>query len=98
MDIILHTGYVILVLFSIVFACIIFTNAVEHLGEELNLSEGAVGSVLAAVGTALPETIVPMVAIIGAYVGWKIANSEENLGYKKIGEFKKFPIVTALSI
>lgn len=68
MDLILHTSYVALVLGLIVLACIVFTNAIEHLGDELNLSEGAVGSVLAAVGTALPETIVPLVAIIGAYI------------------------------
>ncbi|MEG3072165.1 MAG: hypothetical protein RQM92_16080 [Candidatus Syntrophopropionicum ammoniitolerans] len=37
----------------------IFTNGIEWLGKKLNLSEGAVGSVLAAVGTALPETISP---------------------------------------
>lgn len=42
----------------------IFTNGVEWLGKRLNLSEGAVGSVLAAVGTALPETMVPVIAIL----------------------------------
>ncbi len=69
---------IIFVLFFIIFACIVFTNAVEHLGEELNLSEGAVGSVLAAVGTALPETIVPLVAIIGGYLaGTGIEQSKE---------------------
>src|SRR5215212_2201703 len=36
------------------------------MGERLNLGAGAVGSVLAAVGTALPETMIPLVAIIGA--------------------------------
>lgn len=41
-----------------------FTNAVEWLGKKMNLSEGAVGSVLAAVGTALPETIIPFIAIL----------------------------------
>ena len=41
-----------------------FTNGVEWLGKKLNLSEGAVGSVLAAVGTALPETIIPLIAIL----------------------------------
>lgn len=44
----------------------IFTNGVEWLGKRLNLSEGAVGSVLAAVGTALPETMVPLIAIFFA--------------------------------
>jgi len=41
-----------------------FVNGVEWLGYKLNLSEGAVGSVLAAVGTALPETLIPLIAII----------------------------------
>ena len=42
----------------------VFTNGVEWLGKKLNLSEGAVGSVLAAVGTALPETMIPVIAIL----------------------------------
>src|SRR6266536_4182410 len=42
----------------------LFTNGVEWLGRKLNLAEGAVGSVLAAVGTALPETMIPIIAII----------------------------------
>src|SRR5215217_8354271 len=36
------------------------------MGDRLHLGAGAVGSVLAAVGTALPETMIPLVAIIGA--------------------------------
>jgi cation:H+ antiporter len=46
-----------------------FTNGIEWLGKKLNLSEGAVGSVLAAVGTALPETMVPIIAILFGPVG-----------------------------
>ena len=46
-------------------AAVLFTNGVEWLGKRFNLSEGGVGSVLAAVGTALPETVIPIVAIIG---------------------------------
>lgn len=42
----------------------LFTNAVEWLGKMLKLSEGAVGSILAAVGTALPETLIPIIAIV----------------------------------
>lgn len=42
----------------------IFTNGVEWLGKKLNLGEGAVGSILAAVGTALPETLIPVIAIL----------------------------------
>ena len=35
----------------------------EWIGRKFNLSEGVVGSVLAAIGTALPETIIPLIAI-----------------------------------
>ena len=49
---------------AILGAAVLFTNAVEMLGERLNLGSGAVGSVLAAVGTALPETMIPVVAIV----------------------------------
>ncbi len=44
----------------------LFTNGIEWLGKHFNLAEGAVGSVLAAVGTALPETMIPLVAIVFA--------------------------------
>src|SRR6266508_4360166 len=42
----------------------LFTNGVEWVGDGFGLSEGAVGSVLAAVGTALPETVLPFIAIL----------------------------------
>jgi cation:H+ antiporter len=42
----------------------LFTNAIEWLGFRLGLSEGTVGNLLAAVGTALPESIVPLVAFL----------------------------------
>ena len=51
---------------AIVVAAALFTNAVEILGERLDLGQGAVGSVLAAVGTALPETMIPVVAIVAS--------------------------------
>jgi cation:H+ antiporter len=43
--------------------CHLFTNGIEWLGKRLNISEGAVGSVFAAVGTTLPETSIPIIAI-----------------------------------
>ncbi len=80
MEAIFHGFLTVLNLFLIVGCCVVFTNAVEHLGKIYNLNEGAVGSILAAVGTALPETIVPLVAIIGAY----FAHTDVNVG-KEIG-------------
>lgn len=47
----------------------LFTNAIEWLGKRLGINQGAVGSVFAAVGTAMPETIVPIIALVfGAQV------------------------------
>jgi len=42
----------------------IFTNGIEWLGHRLGVSESATGSILAAVGTALPETMIPVIAIV----------------------------------
>jgi cation:H+ antiporter len=42
----------------------VFTNGVEWLGLKLRISEGATGSILAAIGTATPETLIPVVAIL----------------------------------
>ena len=42
-----------------------FTNGVEWFGQRLRLGAGAVGSILAAVGTALPETMIPIIAFAG---------------------------------
>ncbi len=50
----------------ILFAAELFTNGIEWMGRKLGLGEGAVGSVLAAVGTALPETLIPIIAIVFA--------------------------------
>lgn len=44
----------------------LFTNGIEWFGHKLELAEGAVGSVLAAVGTAMPETMIPIIAILFA--------------------------------
>ena len=43
-----------------------FTNALEHLGQRLGISEGVTGSIFAAVGTALPEAMVPIVAVLAS--------------------------------
>jgi cation:H+ antiporter len=50
-------------LLMILLASVLFTNGIELLGHRLKMHQSAVGSVLAAVGTALPETVVPIIAI-----------------------------------
>ena len=56
-------------LLAVAFALILagaffFTNSVEWAGVRLGLAHGAVGSLLAAVATALPESIIPVIALI----------------------------------
>jgi cation:H+ antiporter len=58
-------------------ACTLFTNAIEWLGKRFNLSEGAIGGVLAAIGTTLPETSIPVIAI---FFGTSRAEAEVGLG------------------
>jgi cation:H+ antiporter len=48
---------------------LLFTNAVEWIGHRLAIGEGAVGSLLAAVGTAMPETLIAIVALLGGAEG-----------------------------
>jgi cation:H+ antiporter len=58
--------YTLLFLASIVVTlagCQLFTNGIEWVGKRLNVSEGAVGSIFAAIGTTLPETSIPIIAI-----------------------------------
>src|SRR5215216_5534135 len=56
--------------FAVILAgALLFTNAVEWLGHRLAIGEGAVGSLLAAVGTAMPESFIPIVAVIGGGEG-----------------------------
>jgi cation:H+ antiporter len=56
--------------FAVILAgALLFTNAVEWIGHRLGMGEGAVGSLLAAVGTAMPETLIAIVALIGAKEG-----------------------------
>ncbi len=67
-----------LVLLSVSFAVILagallFTNAVEWIGHRLEMGEGAVGSLLAAVGTAMPETLIAVVALVGATKSEEVA-------------------------
>ncbi len=68
MSVALDILVLLIVIAGIVVACEAFTNSIEWLGKLLKLNEGAVGSILAAVGTALPETIIPIIAIVGAWM------------------------------
>ncbi len=61
MDVVLLVGSLALILVG----AELFTNGIEWFGRKLNLAEGAVGSVLAAVATAMPETLIPLIAIVG---------------------------------
>lgn len=67
----------VLMLLVILAAAEIFTNALEHLGERLGISEGVTGSLFAAVGTALPETLVPVIAI---YAGTQNMQVNHDIG------------------
>jgi len=65
-------GEALLLLFSfaiVLAGALLFTNAVEWIGHELKLGEGAVGSILAAVGTAMPETLIAIVALLSVNEG-----------------------------
>ncbi|GAB4419139.1 MAG: sodium:calcium antiporter [Thermodesulfovibrionales bacterium] len=55
--------FLIIGLLMILIAAEGFTNGIETMGRRFSLSQAVVGSILAAVGTALPETILPIVAI-----------------------------------
>lgn len=68
-------GVLVLGLGIILISAELFTNGIEWLGRRLKLSEGAVGSILAAVGTALPETLVPVIAI-----GFGASKATEEIG------------------
>ncbi|HET9185542.1 MAG TPA: sodium:calcium antiporter [Solirubrobacterales bacterium] len=60
----------LLLAFSVVLAgALLFTNAVEWIGHRLEVGVGAVGSILAAVGTAMPETLIAIVALLGTAEG-----------------------------
>jgi cation:H+ antiporter len=61
-------------------AAVLFTNAVEILGGRLKLGQGAVGSVLAAAGTALPETTIPVVAILAAAISGEEGEAAGEIG------------------
>lgn len=76
-------------LIVILIAAEVFTNALEHLGEKLGISEGVTGSLFAAVGTALPETMVPLLALLA---GTSNATTNEEIG---VGAILGAPLMLA---
>ncbi len=80
---------------AIYLACEWFVNAIEWVGSRLKLGSIAIGSVLAAIGTALPESVVTFVAVafnddaahqdigVGAAMGGPLVLS--TLAYATIG-------------
>ncbi len=72
MEIFTNLALLILALLMILGGAEAFTNALEHLGEKLRISEGVTGSIFAAVGTALPEAMVPIVAVFGSSASQEI--------------------------
>jgi cation:H+ antiporter len=76
-------------LIVILIAAEVFTNALEHLGEKLGISEGVTGSLFAAVGTALPETMVPLLAI---FAGTSSTTTNHEIG---VGAILGAPLMLA---
>lgn len=60
---IVHIALLLGCAIAIYLACEWFVNAVEWLGVRLNMGTLAIGTVLAAIGTALPESVVTLVAV-----------------------------------
>lgn len=69
-------------IFTLAFAALllgatVFTNGIEWLGHKTGMSESATGSILAAVGTALPETMIPVIAIYTVWVTGGASSAED---------------------
>ena len=60
---------------AIYFACEFFVNGVEWLGRRLGVGETATGTILAAFGTALPESAVTFVAVV-----WGRNSAQKDIG------------------
>jgi cation:H+ antiporter len=60
---VVHIVLLIACAVAIYLSCEWFVNAVEWLGQRLNIATMAVGTILAAFGTALPESVVTLVAV-----------------------------------
>ncbi|HMI75609.1 MAG TPA: hypothetical protein VK495_12955 [Steroidobacteraceae bacterium] len=63
-SILVATGLLLVSAGFIYGACEYFVNGVEWVGRKIGVSQNAVGTVLAAFGTALPESVVTFVAVV----------------------------------
>ncbi len=70
---------VVLMFAMILIAAQVFTNALEHAGHRMGISAGVTGSIFAAVGTALPETLMPVLAIVAGTANHTV-NEEIGVG------------------
>src|SRR6185437_3420600 len=73
LTLVLFFGSAVLIYFS----CEYFVNGVEWLGKRLAVSQTATGTILAAFGTALPESVVTFVAVV---FGHNAAEREIGIG------------------
>jgi len=65
----------LLAIIVIYYSCELFVNGIEWVGRKYNISQNAVGTVLAAFGTALPESVVTFVA-----VAFNATSEEKDIG------------------
>ncbi|CAA9457440.1 MAG: Sodium/calcium exchanger membrane region [uncultured Rubrobacteraceae bacterium] len=70
----------VVALVAIILGAAFFTNAIEILGGRLGLRQGAVGSLLAAVGTALPESMIAVVAILEPVLSGEVSEEGALIG------------------
>ena len=69
----------LLMLIIILIAAQLFSNALEYFGERVGISSGVIGSIFAAISTALPETTIPILALL-AGTSDKHTNEEISVG------------------
>ncbi|HEY9061324.1 MAG TPA: sodium:calcium antiporter [Pseudobacteroides sp.] len=70
----------VLGLVIILLSCELFTNAIEWFGKKLKMGDGVIGSIFSAVGTCLPETLIPIIAIIKSTGEGEAGSSDVGIG------------------
>jgi len=62
-DMVITCITLLLAIIVIYYSCELFVNGIEWIGLKFNIAQSAIGTVLAAFGTALPESVVTFVAV-----------------------------------